>query len=452
MRKFTVLLIVLIYPVLLFPENQQLQFHAPQTYTDIIQFLDDLESGKLEKNLPESELYKVNEYLVYLASEGILLHDDQLALRDDIEVLLSPTNYTFASCIYDSGFEYHTGAHHDIVECKNVFKKAWDKTKKFARKHKKELLIGAAVVVVATVVIVAVATAGTGTAAAGALAAVVASTEKELESATVSENDPPISVPDIHRVAMTIDDHLPSFKEFLSQDELIQEATLSKGWEELGFTEKVQETGASFAHKAFDEISDFGRVIPQLCEEIKDISTKFLPESLHLPDSEKSVDNFENLIMKGHQAIDKAFATGQADSYSIESKANDPMKDFAIGIIPLPGLISKNGSINVKQLSKLGKMPDRAGYTKAGRGTMKHGYREGRTVFKKPVGNPAQINEHGQKVLEKILNHPDKVVKQYTSRKFGEVIEIEAPDLGGVRYTGDGKKMIGFIEPYWLKK
>lgn len=83
---------------------------------------------------------------------------------------------------------------------------------------------------------------------------------------------------------------------------------------------------------------------------------------------------------------------------------------------------------------------------------MKHGYRKGRTIFEKPVGNPAQINGHGQKVLDNILSHPDRVVMQYTNKRHGLVIEIEAPDLGGVRFTGDGKEMIGFIEPYWLKK
>ena len=83
---------------------------------------------------------------------------------------------------------------------------------------------------------------------------------------------------------------------------------------------------------------------------------------------------------------------------------------------------------------------------------MKHGYREGRTIFEKPVGNPPQINDHGQKVLDNILNHPDRLVMQYTNRRYGPVIEIKAPDLGGVRFTGDGKEMIGFIEPYWLKK
>ena len=71
----------------------------------------------------------------------------------------------------------------------------------------------------------------------------------------------------------------------------------------------------------------------------------------------------------------------------------------------------------------------------------------GRTVFEKPIGNPAQINEHGQEVLDIILNHPEKKVVQYTNKIYGPVIEIEAPEIGGGRFTGDGKEMMGCLKP-----
>ena len=77
---------------------------------------------------------------------------------------------------------------------------------------------------------------------------------------------------------------------------------------------------------------------------------------------------------------------------------------------------------------------------------MKHGYREG-SIFPKPVGTPLEVNQHGQKVLESILNHPEKKVIQYKHKLHGPVIEIEAPQLGGIRFNGDGTEMIGFLEP-----
>ena len=66
------------------------------------------------------------------------------------------------------------------------------------------------------------------------------------------------------------------------------------------------------------------------------------------------------------------------------------MPNFTIGMIPLPGSFNKIFS-NATQLKEAGKILDRGGFTKAGRGLMKHGYRE-RSVFSKPMGNQTQIN------------------------------------------------------------
>ncbi len=76
---------------------------------------------------------------------------------------------------------------------------------------------------------------------------------------------------------------------------------------------------------------------------------------------------------------------------------------------------------------------------------MKHGYREG-SIFPKPNGNPAQVNEQGQKMLESILNHPEKKVVYKTTSNFGEVMDVHAPGVGGARFNSSGE-MIGFLEP-----
>lgn len=101
--------------------------------------------------------------------------------------------------------------------------------------------------------------------------------------------------------------------------------------------------------------------------------------------------------------------------------------------------------INIDVLLKAGRAIDRAGFTKAGRALMKHGYREG-SVFPKPVGNPTQINELGQKVLESILTHPEKKLIIGEFDRFGKVVDIYAPSIGGARYTVHDK-FIGFLEP-----
>ncbi len=64
-------------------------------------------------------------------------------------------------------------------------------------------------------------------------------------------------------------------------------------------------------------------------------------------------------------------------------------------------------SFDTTKFLEAGKVMDRGGFTKAGRALMKHGYRED-SVFPKPIGNPAKVNAHGQKILEELLYHPEK--------------------------------------------
>lgn len=57
------------------------------------------------------------------------------------------------------------------------------------------------------------------------------------------------------------------------------------------------------------------------------------------------------------------------------------------------------------------------------------------------------MNTCGQKVLDEILNHPDKVIIRGYKPRFGDVLDIMVPDGRGVRFTKDGKEMICFLEP-----
>ncbi|MBI3211633.1 MAG: hypothetical protein HYZ47_02985 [Simkania negevensis] len=152
--------------------------------------------------------------------------------------------------------------------------------------------------------------------------------------------------------------------------------------------------------------------------------------------------NFENLVAAGHEKIDQVFSTDQAGLYTPETK--EARDKLAIGIIPFPGSFGV-GVFNANKLVEAGKAVDRAGFTKAGRGLMKHGYREG-SIFPKPTGTPVQVNEQGQKMLESILNHPEKKVVYKNTTSFGEVMDVHAPGIGGARFNSSGE-MIGFLEP-----
>ena len=49
-------------------------------------------------------------------------------------------------------------------------------------------------------------------------------------------------------------------------------------------------------------------------------------------------------------------------------------------------------------------------------------------------------------LLEKILEHPERIITQKSSKTLGEIVDIHAPGIGGVRYNSSGK-LIGFLEP-----
>lgn len=60
--------------------------------------------------------------------------------------------------------------------------------------------------------------------------------------------------------------------------------------------------------------------------------------------------------------------------------------------------------------------------------------------------DPQQVNEQAEKILAGILNHPEKKIVQGKLEGFGNIVDIYAPDMGGARYSSDGK-FIGFLEP-----
>ena len=93
-----------------------------------------------------------------------------------------------------------------------------------------------------------------------------------------------------------------------------------------------------------------------------------------------------------------------------------------------------------EDLSKLGSAPGKGDYTKAGHSLSKHaaGKRVGSSAFPDAKGNPAQINQQAKKVLDDILNDPNKVVKQRPGRPGEQLLQVHRPDGSGVMYKWDG--------------
>lgn len=364
-----------------------------------------------------------------------------------VDLITARSGYQNAHLLDDQGYTIHPLVFYgdsSIILCKSF----WKKTKDFVKKHKKEIIIGA-VIVVAVVVVVTVAVVATSAAAAStaAAAAGVASAcenkqepqkehklelEKEEEKPEVEQLPAPISVEQVNLLKQELHEHLEPIRELVTEEY------------DPSFRETAREFGAHLTHEALNGISDLAYLGSQLQQEIVDLSAKIFPESMIPEDMRNPKENYEASIARGHEKIDQMFSTNQAE-YHTEEAREQRNGQFNIGMLPPPGKFLDMSAKALKNMSEAGKAMDRAGFTKAGRSLMKHGYREG-SVYPKPVGTPGQINEQGQKALESILNHPEKKISKYTHKRFGEIIEVVVPEKGGVRFTSDWE-MIHFMEP-----
>ena len=101
---------------------------------------------------------------------------------------------------------------------------------------------------------------------------------------------------------------------------------------------------------------------------------------------------------------------------------------------------------SLSEASKAKDPADRSGQlTVAGRALQKHGGRPG-SSFPAPKGNPAAINEAGQRTVDEILNNPNTKATQKQAGRYGTVTDVVAPDGRGLRYSSTGQ-LIGFLEP-----
>ncbi len=87
---------------------------------------------------------------------------------------------------------------------------------------------------------------------------------------------------------------------------------------------------------------------------------------------------------------------------------------------------------------------ERSGLTVAGRALQKHGERLG-SLFPKPKGNPQAINEQASTLVVGILTHSKRTITKRHHARFGNVVEIYAPNGQGIRYDSHNH-FIGFIE------
>lgn len=329
------------YPIPVHAETVQCkkQKDSILSYDEILYLLHDLENGELEKRCNQQDLDRINQFLVVLAKEGLLPKekDEKLILNKDIEELI----YEYENP-YTCSFSFDEFDEAEILLCKKSWtKRQWRHTRKFVKKHKKAILIGAAVVVAATIVVYAVAAAST----AGAVAAGAASSgcDKKGKGHSEPKNDRnPVEetqaeeIPIFHEapvLEVVLEERLSTFKETMNEDVVLQQ---NQGYP---LEEAVRDLGSFLTHEVLEGVAQLVSVIPQLQEEIKEIGSRILPESILQPADNCtffSTESHEDLIAAGHQKIDQVFATNQAPLYTLSQE-----KGFTFGILPPPGNFSK---------------------------------------------------------------------------------------------------------------
>jgi hypothetical protein len=441
----------------------QLQVEFPSlNYDDILDLIIAVDEENLEERCTPEQIEKLAYFFTVLARNGVNDPYEGALLEQDISALLYETrsDLQFRLSGEYAGFyriepSIYQGQAHTLL-CKNWFEKQYNHIKKFVHKHKKAIIIGAAVVVAVTIVVVAVAVyssaavCSSAVAVAGAAASESDSSEQnEGPSSQLVQKMPTTENQDqIQKVeqALPILDS-PAFSQVIEEkgtfirDALAEERQVDQGGWSLA--EKARELGSCVAHEILDAAATLGSFVPELQEEIAGIGSRVLPDSLTGPAipefiNRNPVECYQDTVDKLHQKVDEVFSTNQAELYTPEAKANDPLNDFAVAVIPPPGIWGELFDNN--RLIESGIAINRAGFTGVGRALMKHGYREG-SVFPRPVGNPVQINQQGRVVLEQILNDPQREVIYVSDCGF----KIYSSSGRGASFRRDGT-FRGFVE------
>ena len=308
-------------------EEQEQQWVRPNTYDEIIQMLEDLESGELERRYSPMQLEKVNDYIATLAKEGVLPNEfqEECELEEDTYDLMYGEDSAFQLTRYlENSHEYmiipavlngYSG--YDIIQCGKI-SKAWKKTKKFCKKHKKAIIIGAVVVVAVAAVTVAVvvassaaATSAASAAAAGAAGAASSGSsgssrsESSGSSSSPSGSQPQTSANDIPIFKSAMDEQISSFKENLAHENFFQTNTAGQG---LSLEETGRAIGPLFAHDSFNQFNNHLSNYPQFSQEVQSIASQY---NFSMPPGAS-----DNPVGFGHNEIDNRFASNSGPMFS----------------------------------------------------------------------------------------------------------------------------------------
>lgn len=289
------------------------------SYDEVLQLLKELESGELEKKYTDEQTEQIVHFLALLAKKGELpdLSAENLSLDADIACLLYGRDNLgehSSSLIFSEEDQYIIPAvfygNDEILLCKSWMHKRWKHIKKFAKKHKKALIIGAAVVVAATVIVASLAASASAAAAAAGAATAPdpgpsdsKSKESSEQTEKLSEISPPEDAPSLLSI---INEQTASFKETIVENQFFQEECPSVEIPEISWEETARILTSLWAHDSSNNLQNESLRHPELTQELREIQS-----------------NYDFLIPHRHQGpsashwqIDNKFSTEYSSFYS----------------------------------------------------------------------------------------------------------------------------------------
>ncbi len=284
------------------------------SYDEMMQFLDDIESGALEKRCSPEDLERIKDLLVFLARQGVLPDNSEssLSLEDDISELLDGKEtlyYEDDSPLFGTSNNqfmivpalFHGDA--EIVLTRNFASNIWRATKKFIKKHQKEIIIGVAIVVGVGVIIGAVSAGAAGAVGAGAVGAASSkSDKKESPNASPLEDASSKAVPSdkVATVQAEIDNEIFGFKEKII-DFFPPKLDREEG---ISLKENGRVLGSLLAHNNYNTVQDY---IPY--QKSVDIDKKFGTNYGYLYSNQDGEIDFGSLShqVRGEKALSSGY-------------------------------------------------------------------------------------------------------------------------------------------------
>lgn len=290
------------------------------SYNEVVDLLSKIESDSFDERYSMDELDQINQFISFLAMEGVT-NDEKIGMESAIASLFRNDNIQYALFI-DSGFKYtakpaiYIKGTQDFVLCKSWFKKQWNQTRSFVKKHKKAIIIGAIVVVTVAVVVVAAVTISSSAASAAAVAGgALVSTENSTGAHTGSSNLK--SEENIYfelketcqseSLVSSLQAQVSIFKETIAQEQFAA-VSESNG---ISIEENGRIVGSLFAHKTVDSMTTRFIQNPSIASELKDCGfNSQYPAPRWLQTYPGS-----STIMP-HPSIDLAFSTDYTTAYA----------------------------------------------------------------------------------------------------------------------------------------